>query len=211
MATLHINEQSQIPNEIINRHNCLSSIYFSNTMQNNRNNINISNEKYTKISKSNLFDNNFHSKIVSNINNNENMTKDQCSQEIHRIIVKIPSSIDIQLKYNRLLANAIRNYRRHKRFLTLSKYEKIIVKNTTEKNVKNLSIVNVKPLCPIESNVTLNIRSTNLSIAKTNLTTVMKRIHRQYHNKIRQVCLAFKKLRGDIFSIVISNRRRINI
>jgi hypothetical protein len=127
-------------------------------------------------------------------NNNEMMIK-----EIHCIPIKLPAVIEMQLKNNRLLREAINNYRRHKRDTTLSKNTKISSVKTNNE-AEDILIIEAEPLCPTESNSSQN--STILSNPKANLTKLMKQIHDQCKNTTNKVCVSsYNKFTPSSFSI----------
>jgi len=132
-------------------------------------------------------------------NNNEMMIK-----EIHCIPIKLPVVIEMQLRNNRLLREAINNYRRHKRDTTSSKNTRISSINPTNEP-EDILIIEAEPLCPTESNTSQN--STILSNPKVNLTTLMKQIHNQCKNKTNKVCISFS---NKFILSSFSNRKRIH-
>jgi hypothetical protein len=110
----------------------------------------------------------------------------------------------MQLRNNRLLREAINNYRRHKRDTTLSKNTKISsIKPTNEP--EDILIIEAEPLCPTESNTSQN--STILSNPKVNLPTLMKQIHNQCKNKTNKVWISFS---NKFILSSFSNRKRIH-
>ncbi|CAF5073692.1 unnamed protein product, partial [Rotaria sp. Silwood1] len=81
-----------------------------------------------------------------------------------------------------LLRNVIHNYRHHERYLNLSKKNKISSIKTRDKQ-EDVFVIEAKPLCPMESNDTLDSSSVILSKTKENVTKLMNHIHNQYKNK----------------------------
>jgi hypothetical protein len=126
---------------------------------------------------------------------------------MHSIPIKLPTIAEMQLRNNRLLRNAINNYRRHERYSNSSKTAKISsIKPIDEEG--DILLVAAESLCPMESNGTSNPSLSDMpSKAKVNLTSLMKQIHHQCKNKTNKVCVYDLEY---IFHLIISNRKTIN-
>ncbi|CAF2695923.1 unnamed protein product [Rotaria sp. Silwood2] len=106
---------------------------------------------------------------------------------MHCIPIKLPTIVEMQLRNNQLLRNTIHNYRRHERYLNLSKKKKISAIKTADE--EDILMIEAKPLCLIELNDTFDSSSIILSKTKESLTKLMNQIHNQYKNKSHKVCV----------------------
>jgi hypothetical protein len=166
----------------------LSSTYFQNTNRNN--NIDTSSnlfEQDNELQKSTSFYNYFNPTKLKN-DDNKMMIKEQFPTEIHCIPIKLPTIVEMQLRNNRLLKNAINNYRRHERYSNLSKNTKISSIKTIDDDEEDILMIDAEPLCPTESNDTLNSSSILHPKSKASLITLMKQLHQQCKTKTTKVC-----------------------
>jgi hypothetical protein len=125
---------------------------------------------------------------------------------MHSISIKLPTIVEMQLRNNRLLRDAINNYRRHERYSNSSKTATISPIKPIGKG--DILLVDAESLCPMGSNDTsYPSLSDILPKAKENLTSIMKQIHRQCKNKTNKVCVYDLEY---IFHLIISNRKKIN-
>ncbi|CAF3346668.1 unnamed protein product [Rotaria sp. Silwood2] len=183
---LETNGSFEITDKVINHLDSLLSTYYQNVNQNNNNNnnnmdstLNLS-EQNDEFQKLNLFYN--YSSSVTLLNNDNQIIKtEQFASDIHCIPIKLPAIIEMQLRNNQLLRNTIHNYRRHERYLNLSKKKKISAIKTADE--EDILMIEAKPLCLIELNDTFDSSSIILSKTKESLTKLMNQIHNQYKNK----------------------------
>ncbi|CAF2524413.1 unnamed protein product [Rotaria sp. Silwood2] len=101
---------------------------------------------------------------------------------MHCIPIKLPTIVEMQLRNNQLLGNAIHNYRHYERYLNLSKKSKISLIKMTDKE-EDIHVINTKPLCSMESNDTFDSSSVILQKTKASFTKLMNQIHNQYKTK----------------------------
>ncbi|CAF1261150.1 unnamed protein product [Adineta steineri] len=163
---LETNGSFEITDKVIDRLDYLSSIYFPNNKNNNADTFSNSSEQHDKYLES------------TTINYNEMMiTKN------HIVPIKLPPIIEMQLRNNRLLREAINDYRRHERCRNLLKNKKstsINSETNKEEEDEQILMIEAESLCPIESNTTHD------SLPSANLTQLMKQSHNQCKNKINK-------------------------
>ncbi|CAF1409408.1 unnamed protein product [Rotaria sp. Silwood1] len=181
---LETNGSFEITDKVINHLDSLLSIYYQNVNQNNNNIDSIRNlfEQNDDFKISNLYDNYSNSIMLSNKHNEIIKIEKFPSEDVHCIAIKLPTIVEMQLRNNQLLRNVIHNYRHHERYLNLSKKNKISSIKTRDKQ-EDVFVIEAKPLCPMESNDTLDSSSVILSKTKENVTKLMNHIHNQYKNK----------------------------
>jgi len=118
---------------------------------------------------------------------NEKIIEEQCLFEIHSIPIKLPAIIEMQLRNNRLLRDAINNYRRHERYSNLSKTTK--TSSIKIAHEEDILMIDVESLCPKKSKDIPDLSLDILPKTKINLTSLMKQIHTQCKTKTNKVCI----------------------
>jgi hypothetical protein len=136
---------------------------------------------------------------------NEKIIKEQFPLKIHSLSIKLPAIVEMQLKNNRLLRDAINNYRRYERYSNPSKITKPSSIKTIDE--EDILMINTEPVCPIKSKDNPDSSLENLSTAKLNLSSLMKQIYNQCQNKTNNVCLF---LSNRSFFSLFFNRKKIN-
>ncbi|UJR31391.1 hypothetical protein I4U23_018885 [Adineta vaga] len=162
---LETNGCSKITDEIIYRLGFLSSLYLHSCNQNNNNNYDV------------CFPSSQH-------DHNEIIEREPRSEGIS---IRLPVRIEMQLKNNRLLQEAIRNYRHHQQIKTSLKISKISSLKLT-KDEDDILIIDVEPLCPTESDTSQMSSLSNRieSTSKEHFVKLMKQIYNQCKNKTKQ-------------------------
>ncbi|CAF0980140.1 unnamed protein product [Rotaria sp. Silwood1] len=162
---LETNINFEIPDKAIHDFDSMLSIYCQNINQNNNNidsTLNLSQEN-DEFRKSNVFYN-YSNEIIK--------LEKFPSEDMHCIPIKLPTIVEMQLRNNQLLRNAIHSYRHHERYLNLSKKSKLYSIKMIDKE-EDIHVIETKPLCPMESNDTFDSSSvilpkTKASFYKTN-------------------------------------------
>jgi hypothetical protein len=191
---LETNGSSEITDEVIHRLNCLSSIYLQSNHRHHS-------DKGTIVPSSQQ--QNVCSQLISpddcvrSVNNNYNqrMRETAIPVDIHCVSIKLPVRIEMQLRNNRVLREAINNYRRHQRFNHSLKLTSVSSHQPTD-NDEALLIIEAEPLCPTDSQRSQMPSSLPISTAdqKESLTKLMKQIDRQCKSKADQVCSSFPNM-----------------
>jgi len=165
-------------------------MYFQNANGNNNNIDTSSNlsEQNDEFQKSTSFYNSFNSIIPTN-DDNEKIFEEKLPSEIHSIPIKLPAIVEMQLKNNQLLRDAINNYRRHERYSNSSKSTKTSSIKAADNS--DILMIDVEPLCPKKSKDIPDSSSDMLPKGKINLPSLMKQIHNQCKNKTNKVCIYF--------------------
>ncbi|CAF1561008.1 unnamed protein product [Adineta steineri] len=163
---LETNGSFEITDKVIDHLDYLSSIYFPNNKNNNADTFSNSSEQHDKYLQSTTSDKN-----------------EMMITKSHIIPIKLPPLIEMQLRNNRLLREAINDYRRHERCRNLLKNKKstsINSETNKEEEDEQILMIEAESLCPIESNTTHD------SLPSANLIQLMKQSHNQCKNKINK-------------------------
>jgi hypothetical protein len=128
-----------------------------------------------------ILDNDFDS-TVSAVIDNEKIIKQSIPIEIPSIPIKLPTIIEIQLRNNRLLRDAINTYRRNERYSNPLKIQK--TSSTKISDEETILTIDAEPVCPKELYDIPHSSSDMSSKVPINLTSLMKQIHNQCKNQV---------------------------